>query len=151
MAARAHDVAALALQGNMAVLNFLDSAWVVPRAKSSSPKDIQVAASILLIRDESQEKVLEPSLLNVHCVDESKKKVLKKALSSLDVLCADESSEEVVDQPRSTYFLDEEALFNMPGLLHSMAEGLILTPPAMRTGFDWDDLAGNVHFTNLWD
>ncbi|KAJ4828286.1 hypothetical protein Tsubulata_028602 [Turnera subulata] len=32
-------------------------------------------------------------------------------------------------------FLDEEELFNMPGLLDSMAEGLILTPPGICTGF----------------
>jgi hypothetical protein len=42
-------------------------------------------------------------------------------------LCG-EGSEEVPKQPRTTLFLDEEALFNMPGLLDSMAEGLILTP-----------------------
>lgn len=138
MAARAHDVAALAIQGSLAVLNFVDSAWLVPRAESSTPKDIQVAASTLL-RDKicSQEKVLEAaSLVNVHCPEQ------------LDALCG-EGSEEVPKQPRTTLFLDEEALFNMPGLLDSMAEGLILTPPAMRRGFDWDDLAGDMDLT-LW-
>lgn len=38
----------------------------------------------------------------------------------------------------SEVFVDEEALFNMPGLVDSMAEGLLLTPPAMQKGFDWD-------------
>lgn len=142
MAARAHDVAALALHGDLAALNFLDSAWLLPRADSSSPKDIQAAASALL-RDK---RLLETSdLVKVHCVES--KKVLKP-LSSLDVLCG-ESSEDVPKQPRSTFFLDEEALFNMPGLLDSMAEGLILTPPAMRRGFDWDDMAADMDLT-LW-
>jgi len=138
MAARAHDVAALALQGSLAVLNFVDSAWLVPRAESSTPKDIQAAAYTLLRGKMcSQEKVLEASLVNVHCPE-------------LDVLCG-EGSEEVPKQPRTTLFLDEEALFNMPGLLDSMAEGLILTPPAMRRGFDWDDWAEGDMDLPLWD
>ncbi|KAI3950007.1 hypothetical protein MKW92_017119 [Papaver armeniacum] len=45
MAARAYDVAALALRGNLTPLNFEDSLWVLPRAKSSAAKDIQIAAA----------------------------------------------------------------------------------------------------------
>ncbi|KAJ6692998.1 DEHYDRATION-RESPONSIVE ELEMENT-BINDING PROTEIN 1D [Salix purpurea] len=44
MAARAHDVAALALKGEFATLNFLDSPSILPPAKSSSARDIQRAA-----------------------------------------------------------------------------------------------------------
>ncbi|KAJ4848692.1 hypothetical protein Tsubulata_044444 [Turnera subulata] len=47
-------------------------------------------------------------------------------------------------------FVDEEELFNMPGLLDSMAEGLILTPPGISTGFSsWDDEENAVDL-NLW-
>ncbi|KAJ4850188.1 hypothetical protein Tsubulata_027118 [Turnera subulata] len=47
-------------------------------------------------------------------------------------------------------FVDEEDLFNMPGLLDSMAEGLLLTPPGNCTGFSsWDDEENAVDF-NLW-
>ncbi|KAK8944774.1 Dehydration-responsive element-binding protein 1E [Platanthera zijinensis] len=45
MAARAHDVAALALRGRAACLNFADSAWRLPTPQSSSPRDIQRAAA----------------------------------------------------------------------------------------------------------
>nr|AXY87709.1 dehydration-responsive element-binding DREB-like protein [Cymbidium sinense] len=45
MAARAHDVAALALRGRQACLNFADSAWRLPAPESSSPRDIQRAAA----------------------------------------------------------------------------------------------------------
>ncbi|XP_020574183.1 dehydration-responsive element-binding protein 1G-like [Phalaenopsis equestris] len=45
MAARAHDVAALALRGRQACLNFADSAWRLPTPESSSPSDIQRAAA----------------------------------------------------------------------------------------------------------
>ncbi|CAK8532564.1 unnamed protein product [Lathyrus sativus] len=45
MAARAHDVAALALRGRNACLNFADSAWRLPVPTSTTTKDIQKAAA----------------------------------------------------------------------------------------------------------
>ncbi|KAF7851263.1 hypothetical protein BT93_L4266 [Corymbia citriodora subsp. variegata] len=45
MAARAHDVAALAIKGGSAVLNFPELARELPRPASTSPKDIQEAAA----------------------------------------------------------------------------------------------------------
>ncbi|KVI10124.1 AP2/ERF domain-containing protein [Cynara cardunculus var. scolymus] len=44
MAARAHDVAVLAMKGRSACLNFADSLWRLPIPESSSVKDIQRAA-----------------------------------------------------------------------------------------------------------
>ncbi|KAL5081018.1 hypothetical protein RYX36_009439 [Vicia faba] len=45
MAARAHDVAALALRGRSACLNFADSAWRLPIPATTATKDIQKAAA----------------------------------------------------------------------------------------------------------
>nr|AEZ02305.1 CBF/DREB1-like transcription factor [Fagopyrum esculentum] len=45
MAARAHDVAAIALRGSDACLNFADSAWRLPVPDSGSTRDIQRAAA----------------------------------------------------------------------------------------------------------
>ncbi|XP_058104394.1 ethylene-responsive transcription factor ERF039-like [Magnolia sinica] len=45
MAARAHDVAALAIKGQAAFLNFPELAHDLPRPASTSPKDIQAAAA----------------------------------------------------------------------------------------------------------
>ncbi|KAI8027303.1 Ethylene-responsive transcription factor ERF034 [Camellia lanceoleosa] len=45
MAARAHDVAALAIKGNSAYLNFPELAHELPRPATTSPKDIQAAAA----------------------------------------------------------------------------------------------------------
>lgn len=45
MAARAHDVAAIAIKGKSAYLNFPELAEELPRPASSSPKDIQAAAA----------------------------------------------------------------------------------------------------------
>jgi hypothetical protein len=47
MAARAHDVAALAIKGARAAhLNFPELADVLPRAASPAPKDVQAAAAL---------------------------------------------------------------------------------------------------------
>ncbi|KAL0339316.1 UNVERIFIED_CONTAM: Ethylene-responsive transcription factor [Sesamum angustifolium] len=45
MAARAHDVAALAIKGELAYLNFPHLAHELPRPASTAPKDIQAAAA----------------------------------------------------------------------------------------------------------
>ncbi|CAI8583402.1 unnamed protein product [Vicia faba] len=45
MAARAHDVAALAIKGHSAYLNFPNLAQNLPRPSTTSPKDIQLAAA----------------------------------------------------------------------------------------------------------
>jgi EREBP-like factor len=45
MAARAHDVAAMALRGRYACLNFADSVWRLPTPASAETKDIQRAAA----------------------------------------------------------------------------------------------------------
>lgn len=45
MAARAHDVAALSIKGNSAILNFPELAHSLPRPASLSPRDIQAAAA----------------------------------------------------------------------------------------------------------
>lgn len=45
MAARAHDVAALSIKGNSAILNFPQLAELLPRPVSLAPRDIQAAAT----------------------------------------------------------------------------------------------------------
>nr|AGH33876.1 DREB66 [Populus hopeiensis] len=190
MAARAHDVAALALKGDLAALNFLDSAFILPRAKSSSARDIQRAAlaatevfgrsasscssssspdhkklsclmtssrkvlspsSSDLPHEKGTENVLRPSLIDTRSVEIYEKKASnQEPFSNIMVMsCSSNSSEKVPNHSNATFF-DEEALFNMPGLLDSMAEGLILTPPAMARGVYWDDMACSTDLT-LWE
>ncbi|KAI4334278.1 hypothetical protein L6164_018988 [Bauhinia variegata] len=147
MAARAHDVAAVALRGSSAMLNFPDSAFLLPVARSSSPRDIRAAAAKAAeafrptsssssssegIRAVESEKVLEGSV----AIDDINKIISGKNHSGND-------------QFTSTPFLDEEVMFNELGFLDRMAEGLCLTPPSMERALDWDDIARGMDFS-LW-
>ncbi|GLT54967.1 hypothetical protein SLA2020_281250 [Shorea laevis] len=105
MAARAHDVAALALRGSSACLNFADSAWRLPVPASTDAEEIRRAAA------EAAEG-FRPSEFG-------------------------EESDDVL-------YMDEEAVFDMPGLLANMAEGLLLSPP------HWDDMESNIGEVSLW-
>ncbi|XP_055828805.1 dehydration-responsive element-binding protein 1A-like [Solanum dulcamara] len=99
MAARAHDVAAIALRGRSACLNFADSAERLPIPASSDTKDIIKAAA------EAAEAF--------------------RPIKSEGSVSRDQSG----SITENMFFMDEEALFCMPGLLTNMAEGLMVPPP----------------------
>ncbi|KAA8533778.1 hypothetical protein F0562_031295 [Nyssa sinensis] len=107
MAARAHDVAAIALRGRSACLNFADSGWRLPIPASTNAKDIQKAAA------EAAEG-FRPSESSDTGYSDHHQEV---------------KSEETARMPENVFFMDEEAVFGMPGLLANMAEGLMLPPP----------------------
>ncbi|KAM0069216.1 putative transcription factor AP2-EREBP family [Helianthus debilis subsp. tardiflorus] len=114
MAARAHDVAALAMRGRSACLNFADSVWRLPVPKSSNVKDIQKAAVKAAERFGVEDGVVE--------------RVEKNELPKNEV-------------PKKVVYLDEEAVFCLPRFFDIMAEGLMVPPPRIG-GYDTcqDDL-----------
>ncbi|GKU89400.1 hypothetical protein SLEP1_g3541 [Rubroshorea leprosula] len=105
MAARAHDVAALALRGKSACLNFADSAWRLPVPASSDAKDIQKTAA----------EAAEAFRPEGNSGDEMK-----------PVESAEVGSSGVTED---VFYMDEEAVFGMPGLMTDMAIGMMLPPP----------------------
>ncbi|KAK6163503.1 hypothetical protein DH2020_000367 [Rehmannia glutinosa] len=119
---------------------FPDSAWCIPRAESSSHQDIQRA-----VLEASRNIVRPVSSVSSSSFRFSKEKALvENTRSSMEILMPNSCGE--------VGFMDEEAIFNMPVLLDSMAEGMLLTPLAMKKGFNWsahDQLDDAVEIT-LW-
>ncbi|XXG77763.1 hypothetical protein AAC387_Pa08g1856 [Persea americana] len=123
MAAAAHDVAALALKGADAILNFPDSVHSNPVPASNSPSDIRAAAAAAaaLRAAKSGEADEEPAIGRPENDD-------------------GERSQLPMGYFREE-FLDEEELYAMPELLVSMAEGMLLSPPRLSSpeSDDWPE------------
>lgn len=125
MAAVAYDVAALALKGGDARLNFPDSASSLPVPSSSLSRDIQAAAA----------------------------SAAAAAGSAMDAFVGCHGGRVTSSPPPSWFadeFMDEDLVFNMPNLINSMAEGMLLSPPRfdlINEEFD----AGNEVDHNLWN
>ncbi|XP_021903812.1 LOW QUALITY PROTEIN: dehydration-responsive element-binding protein 1D-like [Carica papaya] len=122
MAARAHDVAAIALRGRSACLNFADSSWRLPAPASASPKDIQKAAA------EAAEAFRPVETGEVGGGWE-------------EGAAGDKTTSEEV------FYMDEEAVFGMPGLLANMAEAMLLPSP---NGWGQEDVEVDAD-VSLWN
>ncbi|CAH2080425.1 unnamed protein product [Thlaspi arvense] len=119
---------------------FPDSAHALPRAKSSSARDIQLAAV-------QAARVFHPASPSSSSSTKSPSShpKWKGSLSEGEVSELEGSDQKVV-------YIDEEELFNMPGLLDSMAEGLLLSPPGLEeiTSATWDEMATYDMDMALW-
>ncbi|XP_073134678.1 ethylene-responsive transcription factor ERF027-like [Henckelia pumila] len=133
MAAAAYDVAALALKGGDALLNFPDhvSMYSIPAALPS-PQDIRRAAARAaeLMKTENSRAAAAAEM----AVEQ------KKGNESTGG--ADEETLMSVHE-----FVDEEALFQMPRLLMDMAEGMLLSPPRIASPPSPD----NFDVESLWN
>ncbi|KAH7537970.1 dehydration-responsive element-binding protein 1A [Ziziphus jujuba] len=132
MAARAHDVAAMALRGRSACLNFADSVWRLRMPASKEAKDIQKAAA-------EAAEAFRPAELD------------KKGSTVLESAEA-EAAAAAVESENLYYMDDGEAMFGlgMPGLLANMAEGMLLPPPqCVENGYVEDDMEVDAD-VSLW-
>ncbi|KAH7855419.1 hypothetical protein Vadar_024632 [Vaccinium darrowii] len=125
MAAVAYDVAALALRGREAELNFPNAASSLPVPASNSPRDIQEAAA-------------------------SAAAAAGAAADSLSFYQAHRN--ESPSQPSNDPFVDEDMIFDMPNVLVNMAHGMLLSPPRLdvSTDDDHDTPAETTGDQNLW-
>ncbi|KAK9060909.1 hypothetical protein SSX86_018089 [Deinandra increscens subsp. villosa] len=122
MAAAAYDVAALALKGSYAVLNFHDS--FLPNTFPASPTadDIRAAAA-----------------------------QAAAARDPANIQTGGGSSMGTAGSSQAREYMDDEAAFGMPNMLSDMAEGMLMSPPRMNPGPpDYGDSPSGSG-GNLWD
>ncbi|KAK4592819.1 hypothetical protein RGQ29_017108 [Quercus rubra] len=110
MAARAHDVAALAIKGSSAYLNFPELAQELPRPDSKSPKDIQAAAAkaaaAIFLEPKQSEHEAEAK------AEPSQAEHLQPGLDSSTILSMDNTQ----DSTFSPSTDDDDTLFDLPDL-----------------------------------
>ena len=135
MAARAHDVAALAFRGKAACLNFADSSWRLPVPASENAIDIRRAAA-------EAAEAFRPQELNELSSSDARQESVKASDGEVSSSDGNFGNKKIVAE--KVHFVDEEAMFDMPKLLVSMAEGLLLPPPR-----NWDDADSDID-VSLW-
>ncbi|XP_010242644.1 PREDICTED: ethylene-responsive transcription factor ERF024-like [Nelumbo nucifera] len=138
MAAVAYDVAALALKGPDAKLNFPLSAASLPVPTSKSPRDIQDAAATAA--------AAAGAAMDSFSESPGPGGQAKNDFSSSVTVTSDANYSLV-----SNDYIDEEFLFDMPNLLVNMAEGMLLSPPRLGVvAADDDATIENTATHNLW-
>ncbi|KAL5571649.1 hypothetical protein UlMin_021246 [Ulmus minor] len=137
MAARAHDVAARAIKGASAYLNFPELAEDLPRPASTSPKDIQVAAAKAAAAFVAE----KPCQAEVEAEAETSQDPIPSTSTNLSV----ENSSTTQESTSSSSITEnyEDTLFDLPDLFtdgaeYSSAGFCYYSPPwqcASDTGF----------------
>ncbi|KAK0584130.1 hypothetical protein LWI29_008074 [Acer saccharum] len=136
MAAIAYDVAALALKGQDAELNFPNSASSFPVPASTSPRDIQAAAASAA----AALGAAKDALSGINERDDHEPRANNNMIES-------EGSPMVHHHHQ---FVDEDLIFDMPNVLVNMAEGMLMSPPRLDIAGDDDAADTMADDHNLW-
>ncbi|CAJ1943566.1 unnamed protein product [Sphenostylis stenocarpa] len=145
MAARAHDVAALALRGKSACINFADSAWRLPLPASTNAKEIRrvAAAAAMAIATEDS------------CFKQSENEINVNAVADCEVSSSDVSVDEDAKALRGFCNLDEITMPDASGFedmhewLQSMVDEPLRSPTFVTYVRDWNFVEDDAE-VSLW-
>ncbi|KDP33726.1 hypothetical protein JCGZ_07297 [Jatropha curcas] len=153
MAARAHDVAALTIKGNSAILNFPELAGSLPRPASNSPRDVQAAAAkaasmdFHISKDTQHDNNINNASSSSTVTQSSSSSTAEVTSSPCDVATPEELSQ-IVELPslemsfekspelRDEFVFGDPWLYNPPWYEDYMSESVI------NSGFElllWED------------
>ncbi|KAK9273376.1 hypothetical protein L1049_018186 [Liquidambar formosana] len=127
MAARAHDVAALSIKGNSAILNFPQLANSLPRPVSLSPRDIQAAAAKAAAMDQFDSP--SPSSSSSTMTSESS---LSSLVSAMDLSTTSDELSQIVELPSLGTSFDSPESSNEFVFVDSV-DGWLYTPPWLQS------------------
>ncbi|TVT96796.1 hypothetical protein EJB05_39640, partial [Eragrostis curvula] len=150
MAAVAYDVAARALRGPDAALNFPDLAVARPEPASTSADDIRAAAAEAAASlEQHQQPRGDPERGGI---------APAAAATAPQQHGGSSAAATVAAQPEgggsgsavNPYFLDEEALFETPQFLRNMAAGMMMSPPRISPNSSDDSPDPSEAGESLW-
>ncbi|KAI5669283.1 hypothetical protein M9H77_19136 [Catharanthus roseus] len=143
MAARAHDVAALSIKGNSAILNFPELAASFPRPVSCSPRDVQAAAAKAAAMDNFDSSSSSSSSV---ATCQSPSSTMSSLVSAIDLSTSTSSEEElceIIELPSlGTSFEESLELKNDFAYFDSVDHGWMYPPITTALPLDDDDDAG---------
>lgn len=137
MAARAHDVAALSIKGNSAILNFPELANSLPRPLSLAPRDVQAAAAKAAQMDKFDSPLTSPSSCSSATSSStlSTSSSLSSLVSQMDLSNSSSGSEElseIVELPSLGTSYDSVELKNEFVFVDSV-DGWFYPPPWLQS------------------
>jgi EREBP-like factor len=144
MAARAHDVAALTIKGKTAILNFPHLSNMLPRPATSSPRDIQAAATAaaaMVDFDDDHNTVLHVTEQQCCCDDESEEQELSQIVE-LPKINEEGEDDSVVDSVNAEFvLLDDSVIDSSNWVYHLSHESIGFEGIEFSDGFSipiWD-------------
>ncbi|KAF8768632.1 hypothetical protein HU200_007183 [Digitaria exilis] len=151
MAAAAYDVAARALRGADAVLNFPGAIASRQAPASASPADIRAAAAAAAAAAQLEHPHGGEAAAAAAAASNPPATAAQDGMSSATGDDAASYDDELRQQGiGSEEFMDEEAIFEMPQLLRNMAAGMMMSPPRLSPDTSDDSPDPSEAGESLW-
>ncbi|KAF2304424.1 hypothetical protein GH714_030994 [Hevea brasiliensis] len=133
MAARAHDVAALSIKGNSAILNFPELVNSLPRPASLAPRDVQAAAAKAAQMDKFDQKFDSKASSSMSSASATS---LSSLVSAMDLSTGSEDElSEIVQLPSLGTSYDSSEL-RSDFLFDDSVEGWVYPSPWLQSAED---------------